>query len=154
MKRFLAAAALLLLAAPAQAAPAFSLVMVEDCQKAEKPRLYQGAGGLPFCLKGAAFLTAKDIVAARETMVSAERLSVFGIADPHVLHLTVTAAAAKRLTDLSYDNRGESFVAMVDDQVVSITSIGDPLHGAELELLVSLANPEFAVLVKSLGKAP
>ena len=154
MKPLLTAAVLLFLAAPAEAAPAFSLVMVEDCQKAEKPRLYQGAGGLPFCLNGVAFLTAKDVVAARETKVPAERLAVFGIADPHVLHLTVTAAAAKRLTDLSYDNRGESFVAMVDDQVVSVTSIGDPFHGPELEVLVSLTDPDFAGLVKSLGKAP
>ena len=154
MKRLFLAASLLLLAAPAEAAAGFSLVMVEDCQKAEKPHPYQGAGGLPFCLKGTPFLTGTDIVAARETKVSAERLSVFGIADPHVLHLTVTAAAAKRLRDLSYDNRGESFVTMVDDQVVAVTSIGDPLDGAELELLVSLADPDFAALVKTLGKAP
>lgn len=154
MKKFFLAASLLLLAVPAVAAPGFSLVMVEDCQKAEKPRLYQGAGGLPFCLHGAPFLTGPDIVAARETKVPAERLSVFGIADPHVLHLTVTAAAARRLTDLSYDNQGESFVTMVDDKIVSVTSIGDPFHGPEMELLVSLDDPDFATLVKSLEKKP
>lgn len=154
MKQVFLATSLLLLAIPAEAAPAFSLVMAEDCQKAEKPHLYQAAGGLPFCLSGAPFLTGADIVAARAVTVPAERLAVFGIADPHVLHLTVTPAAAKRLTDLSYDNRGETFVTLVDDRIVSVASIGDPFHGPELELLVGLADPDFAALVKKLGKAP
>ena len=152
--KYLFAAALLLLAVPAQAAPLFSLVMVEDCVRLDKPHPIAGIGGLPMCVAETPFLTEKDIITARIVAVPAERLAGFGLADPHVLHLTVTPAAARRLTDLSYDNHGESFVAMTNGEAISLSSIGDPFQGADLELLVSLNDADFSGLVKKLGNAP
>jgi len=63
--RYLFAAALLLLAVPAEAAPLFSLVMVEDCVRLDKPHPIAGIGGLPMCVAETPFLTEKDIIAAR-----------------------------------------------------------------------------------------
>lgn len=134
------------------AAPDFSLVMVKDCGPGDVQRSFDAMGGaLPFCLTNRPFLTAGDIAAARAIPIKQE---IAGIANPHVLHLTLTGAAARRLTALTLDNRDESFAALVDDRIVSITSIGDPLRSTEVELLLSLDDPSFAALLTRLGKAP
>lgn len=152
MKLILAAAALVLLAVfPARAAgPAFSLVMVKNCEPGDVQQSYDLTGvSLPVCVAAAPFLTGADIAAARAVLLPQAPPD---LANPHVLHLTLTDAAARRLADLSQDNRDESFATIVDDRIISITSIGDPFRGAELELLVSLDDPAFAALLKQLDK--
>src|ERR1700743_1079144 len=111
MKTLLTAAALMVLAAcPAIAAPpVFALVMVKDCEPGD-PQTHYNAGDmvLPFCLTGAPFLTAPDIITANAVTVAPERLRAFGLNNPHVLHWKLTDDAARRLTSLSRENRGES----------------------------------------------
>jgi hypothetical protein len=157
MKTIFAAAALLMLAAlPAQAAtPVFALVMVKDCGPGDPQSHYEMGGmSLPFCLTGKPFLTAPDITAASAVAKTADQLEPFGLPNPHVLHLNLTDAAGRRLIDLSRANRGESFAVMIDDRIISITSIGDPLDGPELELLINLEDPGFVALVKQLDRKP
>ena len=152
MKNILIAAALVLPASvPAQAAPGFTLAMVRECGPGIRQYPYETGGvWLPFCLVDPPFLTRADIVAAS----AAARPMPPDMINAHVLHLTVTPVAAQRLTDLSYDNPEESFAALMDDQMVSITSIKEPFHGTELELLVTMDDASFAGLLAQLGKKP
>jgi hypothetical protein len=152
MKKILAAAAFLCLAAaPAHAAPGFAVAMVQECGPGIKQYPYQAGGvWLPFCLVDPPFLTAADIVAAG----AVTRPMPPDLVNAHVLHLTVTPAAAQRLTELSYDNAEESFAATMDDEMISLTSIREPFHGTELELLVTMDDASFATLLKLLDKKP
>lgn len=160
MKSFPTAAALLLLAAtsaqaqaaPSGSAPHFALVMAKDCQPGDPQHPYVVEGtAFPMCLADKPFLTGQDVVAASAVALKAAPPT---LAHPHDLHLTLTEAAGRRLTDLSYDNQGESFVSLVDGRIIALTSIGPPFHGTEVDLLVDLDDASFVALVAALDKKP